>query len=135
MMTLGDLLDVVPSPAISLDAFGAQQEPVTGSLRSGVAPRMLREIVAGQFGHGYSAASTFDLKLRVAELMAELNLPGVLAPSLIGKVTTQILLDTTLGAPFDWLVVLRRISDYSPAEVSNLMAALTADGTLVAAEP
>ena len=132
MLSLADLLELSPLPDISLDAFGPQLEPLSGSLRAGVSPRIVRAGIVGHLGRGYFAASTMDLKIRIAELMSELDLPVVLAPILTARVTARILAQVGLGAPFDWLVVLRRIGDVSSAELTGILSTLTADGTMVA---
>ena len=134
MWPLADLVELGPAPETILDTFGGQLEPLTGSLRSGLVPRMLRTALPGQAGRGYAAAGTADLKLRIAELMTDLNVPAVLASRLTARVATHILAQTALGAAFDWVVVLRRIADYSAADLSVVMATLTADGTLIATE-
>ena len=51
------------------------------------------------------------------------------------RVDQHLVEQVTLGAPFDWLVMSRRISDYSAGELSALVDTLTGDGTLTAIEP
>lgn len=129
LLAIGGLSD---GPAA---AFAVSVEEWTGSARVGIAPAELREAVIGHLGRGFLAAMAFDVRLRVAELMAELNLPAVLGPRLAAGAIVDIVEQATLGAPFDWLVIVRRIGDYSSGELSALVDLLTGDGTLTAIEP
>jgi len=134
-VAMAELLVLDGASDARVHAFAVPLEEFTGSTRAGIPPAIVREGVIGHLGRGFLAALAFDVRLRVAELMAELHIPPILGPRLAADAIVEIVEQVTLGAPFDWLVMSRRISDYSAGELSALVDTLTGDGTLTAIEP
>jgi hypothetical protein len=118
----------------ALASLGTEQLPMNGSLRLALPPRVIWETILGHFGPGLMAAWTPDLRVRVAELLAELKLPGLLAASITGRAAAKVFAGIAPADPYDWSVVQRRVMELSRDDVSDLVAALTSDGTLITIE-
>jgi hypothetical protein len=114
--------------------YGTEQLPMSGSLRPALPPAMIWETALGHFGRGALAAWSPDLRLRVAELLADLKLPGLLAPALAARAANKVFGGVAPADPYDWGVVLRRVNELTRDDVADFVAALTADGTLTTLE-
>ncbi len=81
------------------------------------------------------ATQVADLHLRVAECLAELKLPSVLAAGVASYAVWDFTLDTQMADAEDWLAASAAARELTPERVADYVSALTApDGPLVPAK-
>jgi hypothetical protein len=67
----------------------------------------------------------------VAEWLAELKLPAVLAPGVMSYAMWDLAMSTQMADQDDWLAVVRTAQGLSADRMADHVSALTADGPLV----
>lgn len=115
----------------ALDRLGGDLLPLTGSWRPRLPPRMPPEFWVGREPAGMLPVWTAELKFRLAAAMHDLRLPSELAAVLAGRLALALAAEVAPADPFDWIIVQRRVLTLSPDAVADLVAGLTADGTLL----
>ena len=74
-----------------------------------------------------------DLQLRVAEWLAERNLPAALTPGVMAFAMWDLVMNTQMADGDDWIPVFRAAQGVSSDRIADYVAALAADGPLVPA--
>jgi hypothetical protein len=114
-----------------LQAWGAPGEPRFGCLCLQLNDPRPWEAFAGRWHSGILASSFPDLNLRLAELLAELQMPA----TLLGPVLTSATLDFVDSAPSrdqdDWRALVAFVQGLRRDKVEQYLALLTTDGPLV----
>jgi hypothetical protein len=117
------------------DAWGAATTALDGCLCLSMPEAEPWESRAGRSSTGHLATRGADVALRVAEFLAEFDLPAVLAPGIVSY-AMQDLLDTAQPAFFDDWPTFERTARALPRErLIDFVAALAAGGALVPATP
>ena len=118
----------VPAP---LHAWGAPAEARLGCLCLAVLDRRPWESLAGRWGSGIFASGFPDLNLRLAELLADMQMPA----ALLGPVLTSAMLEFVNSAASRDEDDRRGLIDYvqalSTERLEQYLALLTTDGPLV----
>ena len=113
------------------DAWGAASAPLDGCLCLRMPDAEPWEAWAGRTSAGHLATRGADVALRVAEFLAEIKLPTVLAPGVLAY-AMQDVLDEAHPAFFDdWPAVQRAARDVPRERLIDYVAALTAGGALI----
>jgi hypothetical protein len=113
------------------DAWGAASAPLDGCLCLRMPDAEPWEAWAGRTSAGHLATRGADVALRVAEFLAEIKLPTVLAPGVLAY-AMQDVLDEAHPAFFDdWPAVQRAARDLPRERLIDYVAALTAGGALI----
>ena len=85
----------------------------------------------GRAGTGLLAARVSDLSIRVAELLADLDLPAALGRSVLA-VATQAFVDEVRPAdPDDWQALAHAARSITREQFVDYISALTFDGPLI----
>jgi hypothetical protein len=121
------------SDATEFDAWGPAMRPLDGSLRSRMPLRLEWHETADHPGLNLISTRIADLHLRVAELLADLKLPAVLAPGIMAYATWDLAMNAQMADRNDWLAVLRTAQGVSADRMADYVAALTVGGPLVPA--
>jgi hypothetical protein len=72
-----------------------------------------------------------DLQLRVAEQLAEMKLPAVLAPGVLSYAMWDLAMNAAMADLDDWLPVVRASRSLTADRMADYLSALTAGGPLV----
>jgi hypothetical protein len=119
------------SASVSLDAWGAAQLPLTGCLCLRMPEPGNWELLSGRPSVGLLATRGVDVSLRVAEVLAELRLPAVLAAGTVAY-AMQDVVDRAQPAYFgDWMAVNRAARELTRDRIVDYVAALTTGGPLL----
>jgi hypothetical protein len=131
--SLGEVLGLgLAGPvAPDLQAWGLSVRVIDGTLDLRLPFRLAWHEMAGRPGQGLLSAQVADLQLRVAELLAELKLPAVLAPGVMSYAMWDLAMSAQMADQDDWLAVLRAAQGLSADRMADHVSALTADGPLV----
>jgi hypothetical protein len=117
------------------DSWGAASAALDGCLCLRMPEAEAWELRMGRSSTGYLATRGADVALRVAEFLAELNLPSVLAPGVLAY-AMQDVLDRAQPAFFDDWPTFERTARNLPRErLIDHVAALTAGGALIPITP
>jgi hypothetical protein len=133
-LSTGDLLWLGIDPDLRperLDAWGATARPRAGCLCLRVSPPGPEEILWGRWHVGLRISGFPDLNLRLAELLAELQMPApllgpVLAPAVFDFVNLVVSPD-----PDDRRGLVEFVQGLHLDQIEQYLAALTTDGPLV----
>lgn len=117
--------------APNLHAWGLSTRAIDGSLERRLPCRLAWTEMAGRPGLGLLTAQIPDLQLRVAEWLAELKLPAVLAPGVMSFAMWDLAMGTQMADQDDWLAVLRTAQGLSADRMADHVSALTANGPLI----
>jgi hypothetical protein len=120
-------------PREQLDAWGVVTRRVDGRPRVRTPDAQTWETLQGPRGVGLLAAHTAEVHLRVAEVLAEMNLPAVLAPDVAAYATWDAMTTAAMSDPDDWFAVSRAAASLSADRFIDYVSALTAIGPLVPA--
>jgi hypothetical protein len=114
-----------------LQAWGAPAEPRLGCLCLQLNDPRPWEALAGRWHSGILASGFPDLNLRLAEFLAELQMPA----ALLGPVLTSATLDFVDSAASrdqdDWRALVEFVQGLRRDKVEQYLALLTTDGPLV----
>jgi hypothetical protein len=119
--------------AVALDAWGAAMLRVTGCLclempRPGTGDQLEGRPVAG-----LPVSRGAEVGLRVAEVLAELEMPAALAPGVIAFAMQHVLDSARLAYRGDWSELSRAARALDSSLVGDYIAALAAGGPLLSA--
>ena len=118
----------------TFDAWGAATFALDGCLCLRMPAADPWEDRAGRAATGQLATRGADVALRVAEALAELDLPATLAPAVVAYAMQEVI-DGARPAYFDdWTAVERSARDIPRDRLVDYIAALAADGPLIAAQ-
>ncbi len=132
-LSLGEILALgcpngVPAEA---DDWGVSQRLADGSFRVRLPVPLAWHQMSGRRGVGLMAARVADLPLRVAEWLAELKLPAVLAHDVVEYATWDLIISVQMADLDDWFALVRRSQALAADQMADYVSALTADGPLV----
>lgn len=127
-----------PPPSVDLAAWGMSALATRGCLCTRFpAPGEWRNY-AGRPGLGLIAAEVADLTLRVAELLAELELPATLTRDVLSAATLEFVDRVEPAHEDDWRTLVITARRLTRERVEDYMSALAAGGPLIpdgAADP
>ncbi len=123
-------LDGAPVPA-GLDAWGVSGAPRLGcQCLQMPAPRPL-DAFAGRWFSGVLATGFADMNLRLAELLDELRMPGMLLAPVLASATWDFLMNVRINDFDDTAAWVEFASALTVDRVEQYLALLTTDGPLV----
>ena len=123
-------LDGAPVP-VRLDAWGVSGAPRLGcQCLQMPAPRPL-DAFAGRWFSGVLATGFADMNLRLAELLDELHMPGMLLAPVLASATWDFLMNVRINDFDDTSAWVEFASALSVDRVEQYLALLTTDGPLV----
>jgi hypothetical protein len=114
-----------------LDAWGATAEASTGCLCLRLATTPPWEALAGRWGTGLFAAAFPDLNLRLAELLATLQMPSELLAPVLASATLDLANHAAIRGQDDRRGLVQFVQALTPARVEQYLALLTTGGPLV----
>jgi hypothetical protein len=115
----------------SLDAWGVSGAPRLGcQCLQMPAPRPL-DAFAGRWFSGVLATGFADLNLRLAEVLDELRMPGMLLAPVLASATWDFLINVRINDFDDASAWVEFASTIGPDRVEQYLALLTTDGPLV----
>jgi hypothetical protein len=88
------------------------------------------EYYAGRTGSPYLGAATSDIMIQTATLMAELNLPPILATELLPRLVIEVIDHAPMSDADDWLSTLPAVTRITRQDVERLISDLTATDRL-----
>jgi hypothetical protein len=114
-----------------LDPWGVAAEPRLGCLCLQMpAPRQF-DLFTGRWHTGVMATGFPDLNLRLAELLADLEMPGTLLPSVLAAATWDLVINVRSRDYADRQGLVDFVDALSSDRVELYLALLTTDGPLV----
>ena len=120
----------------SAAAWGTSARWDDGCLCPRLAPPVPLDELAGRTADGRLAALSPDLNLRVAELMAEMKLPALLAPAILGLAVQDLMDEAAPAYLDDALAIARYARGLRRTRMEDYVAALVGRGPLApVAEP
>jgi hypothetical protein len=114
-----------------LQAWGAPAEPRLGCLCLQLTDRRPWDMLAGRWTVGMLATAFPDLNLRVAELLADLNMPAALLAPVLASATLDFVNTVTSRDPDDHRALVEFVQTLRVDRVEQYLALLTTDGPLV----
>lgn len=120
--------------ASSLDAWGAPAEPRFGCLCLEVLDPHPWERLAGRWHSGILSSGFPDLNLRLAELLAELQMPAPLLAPVLASAMLDLVDNAAVRDSDDRRALVEFVVALRPERVEQYLALLTADGPLVPVE-
>ena len=115
----------------ALDGWGTATFMLDGCLCLRMPDRTPWESRTGRAATGHLATRGADVAMRVAEVLAELGLPGALAPAIVAY-AMQDVVDLAQPAFFDdWGAFQRTARDLPRDRVIDYISAVAADGVLI----
>lgn len=123
-------LDNVPI-ASSLHAWGAPAEPRFGCVCLELLQPHPWETLAGRWHSGILSSGFPDLNLRLAELLAELQMPAPLLAPVLASATRDLVDTAAVRDSDDRRALVEFIAGLRPERVEQYLALLTVDGPLV----
>lgn len=126
-------LGTVPIAA-GLHAWGAPGEPRLGCLCLQLIDRRPWETLAGRWHSGIFASGFPDLNLRLAELLAGLQMPAPLLGPVLASATLDFVNTATSRDFDDRRGLVEFVQALRPQQVEQYLALLTTDGPLVPVE-
>lgn len=131
-VTLGELVQIGhPPPDVPLDAWGASAVAANGCLCLRFAAPLDWASTTGRPEAGLLASRLPDLTLRVAVLLAELDLPAALGRGVLAAAAQAFVDRVDPAHPDDWPALARAAAAVTRDEVEDYVAALAASGPLV----
>lgn len=127
------LLGLNGSHTAALSSWGSPAWPLDGSLRLRAMPPRSWESLRWRPPAGAFAAHFPDISLRVAELLAELNLPAAIAVAILPQITRDVIDGAAPVHPNDWGSVVRFVRALRLDQIEDYVAAEAAGGALVPA--
>jgi hypothetical protein len=128
-------LDSEPLPQ-DWHAWGTSSLAATGCLCARVAPAVPPEIYAGHVGSSLVAVAVPDLQLRVAEALAQLGMPSMLARDVLAPAVYDLVNRSPAQDHDDWRALLDHIHGVEVDRVEDYLALFTSEeGPLRATDP
>jgi hypothetical protein len=123
-------LDGAPIPK-SLQVWGAPAEGRLGCLCLQLLDRRPFEPLAGRWGSAIFASGFPDLNLRLAELLADMQMPGTLLGPVLASATLEFVNSVNSRDEDDRRGLMEFVQALSPERLEQYLALLTTDGPLV----
>ncbi len=120
-------------PMALIDAWGVAARPIDGSLLVRMPRGHTWEDFQGPRGVGLLSGQMADVHLRVAEVLADLKLPAVLAPDVAAYAGWDVMTSAGMAEPDDWFALARAADALPEDRMLDYVSALTATGPLVPA--
>ena len=120
--------------AASLNAWGASAEPRLGCLCLQVLDRRPWEMYAGRWQTGIFSSAFPDLNLRLAEMLAQLKMPGALLAPVLTAATPDLTEISTPRDHDDRRALVEAVQALKIERLEQYLALLTSDGPLVPAD-
>ncbi len=132
-LSLGEILALGSSPEMwtKADAWGVPGRALDGSLGTRLPMPLAWHSMVGRRGAAAMPAQVPDLPLRIAEVLAELKLPAVLAHGVLQYAAWDVSCRVRMTYPDDWLELMHTAQALTADEVTDYVSALTADGAMV----
>lgn len=111
-------------------AWGISGLPLGGAFTRHYPDGMPWELFALRTGLAAMGTHFVDLNLRVAEALAELRMPAVLARPVLSLATYDFAMEVPLGSPDDWTALTTQARRLTTERIADYIAALTANGPL-----
>jgi hypothetical protein len=121
--------------AASLDAWGAPAEPRLGCFCVQLLDRRPWELFAGRWQSGIFSGAFPDLNLRLAEMLAQLKMPGALLPAVLTAATPDVAETSTSRDHDDRRALVEVVQALKVERLEQYLALLTSDGPLVPEDP
>ena len=118
----------------SLHAWGAPAEPRSGCMCLELLEPHPWETLAGRWHSGILSSGFPDLNLRLAELLAELQMPAPLLAPVLAAATLELVDTSAVRDADDRRALVEFVAGLRPERVEQYLALLTADGPLVPVE-
>jgi hypothetical protein len=113
------------------DAWGVASEPRNGCLCLQMPGSRQSDLFTGRWHTGVLATGFPDLNLRLAELLADLEMPGTLLPSVLAAATWDLAINVRSRDYDDWQGLVDFVDALTSDRVELYLALLTTDGPLV----
>lgn len=130
MISLGD-----PSPDTPLDLWGMATMSIDGCLCTTRPAIAHLPILNGRPQLGILATLVPDISVRIADRLATLRLPAALLRGVLAAAVQDFIDQVRPIHPSDWLTLVRTAQALTDDRIDDYIAALTADGPLVADRP
>jgi hypothetical protein len=117
--------------AASLDAWGAPAEPRLGCMCLQLLDRRPWESFAGRWQSGIFNGAFPDLNLRLAELLAQLKMPGALLAPILSAATPDLAETPMARDHDDRRALVEAVQAMKIERLEQYLALLTSDGPLV----
>jgi hypothetical protein len=115
----------------ALHAWGAPGEPRLGCLCLQLPDRVSWETLAGRWDSGIFATAFPDLNIRLAELLAELQMPAALLSPVLASATFEFVNGVASAHRDDRHALIEFVDAIGPERLELYLALLTTDGPLV----
>ena len=117
--------------APSLDGWGAPAEPRLGCICLQLLDRRAWETFAGRWQSGIFSSAFPDLNLRLAEMLAQLKMPGALLAPILSAATPDLAETPTSRDHDDRRALVEAVQAMKIERLEQYLALLTSDGPLV----
>jgi hypothetical protein len=117
--------------APALQAWGAPSEGRLGCLCLQMMDHRPWEPLTGRWGSGIFASGFPDLNLRLAELLADMQMPAALLASVLGAATLDFVNSVSSRDEDDRRGLVEFVQALTPERLEQYLALLTTDGPLV----
>jgi hypothetical protein len=137
LLQLGLVTPHAPAPPrfdSALHAWGATAEASTGCLCLRLASSVPWQALAGRWGSGLFAGAFPDLNLRLAELLATLQMPAELLGPVLAPATLDLANNAVVRGQDDRRSLVEFVQALTPTRVEQYLALLTTGGPLVPLE-
>lgn len=134
MFSLAELFRLGGGVASAVDGWGTAHEPLTGCLCVRFPDGDSWRLTLGRPDTGQTAARVAELNLRVAMLMADLQVPATLFPDLMALATQDYVDSVPAVHPDDWVALAGRASALTRERVEDYVSAVVASGPVRAAD-
>jgi hypothetical protein len=132
-LSLFEILSLGDPPAdLPLDRWGMASAAIDGCLCATRSVIAYLPILTGRPQFGLLAALVPDLNLRLADRLAALRLPASLLRGVLAAATQDYIDQVRPIHPNDWMTLVRTAQALTDDRIDDYIAALTADGPLVA---
>ncbi len=136
LFSLTELVQLgAPAPDLPLDAWGMASLPTDGCLCLAAPSPGRASLLSGRPSLGLVATQVADVNLRVAERLGSLRLPASLARGVLAAAVQDFVDRVRPIHESDWLTLVRTAQAIPDDLIDDYVAALTADGPLVADRP
>jgi hypothetical protein len=130
--SIADLVALgLPTRDVRLDSWGAPAWPLSGCPCLRIPEELPRRLLRGRPDTGRLASVFPDLSLRLAELLADLDMPASLLPGVLAAATSDLVDRAPSRYPDDVRGLAEHVSSLSSDRVEQYLALLTTGGPLI----
>jgi hypothetical protein len=131
LFSMTDLLHLGGGGRLDLDAWGMSALKVIGCLCTRLAAPGLWTVLVGRLQPGLLVAAVADVNLRVAVALAEMQLPALLARSLLAMAVQDFVDGVQLVHIDDWLARVQFAQGLTRERIEDYVALVAVDGPLM----